>query len=458
MDVQQVLIEQVNDDIPSLSMSERLKISNQKKNIFLLKRGIWLYFLLLIFEGGLRKWILPALASPILIIRDPLAIWLLIVAWRSGIYTFNRYVVLMYIVSIIALFSAIFLGHGNFFVAVFGVRTLIVHFPVIFIIGKVFDRDDVLKMGKFIIWLILPMTVLLFLQFNSPQSAFVNRGVGGDVEGAGFSGALGFFRPPGTFSFTNGTALFYSLSACFVLFFWLGPKQDLNRVLLICASFAVLAAIPLSISRTLFFSILITLFFIVLAILKRRRSIVQIILITFVLSAGFLALVQLKSFQTATSAFTTRFSDASDSEGGIKGTVQKRIVGTLIGAITDNQKLPFFGYGIGMGTNVGSVLLTGKNQFLVAETEWGRLIGEMGIVMGLIVIIIRLTITAKIAIASYRQLSIGDFLPWILLSYCAITLPQSQWAQPTALGFCVFVAGLTIASLRIPQKQIIQNG
>jgi hypothetical protein len=283
MDVQKVSNEQVNVDVLTLFVSARLKLSNQKKNESLLKKGIWLYFLLLIFEGGLRKWVLPGLASPILIIRDPLAIWLLIVAWRNGVFVFNRYVVLMYVVSIIGLFTAIFFGHGNFLVALYGVRTLIVHFPVIFIIGRVFDREDVMKIGKFIIWLSLPMTVLLFLQFYSPQSSFVNRGVGGDVEGGGFSGALGFFRPPATFSFTNGTALFYSLTACFVFYFWLETKQYLNRVLLICASVAVLVSIPLSISRTLFFSILVTVFFIIIAILKRRRSIVQMVLITFVL-------------------------------------------------------------------------------------------------------------------------------------------------------------------------------
>jgi len=455
MDVQRVSNEPVSDDAILFSVSERLKLSNQIKSISLLKKGIWLYFLLLVFEGGLRKWFLPALATPILIIRDPLAIWLVVVAWRKGVFVFNKYVVFMYLISISAMFIAIFWGHGSFLVAVYGARTLIVHFPLIFIIGKVFDKEDVLKLGKFIMWLSLPMTLLIFLQFSSPQSSFVNRGVGGDVEGAGFSGALGFFRPPGTFSFTNGTALFYSLAACFVFYFWLGPRQYLNRTLLICASIAVLASIPLSISRTLFFSILITVFFVLLGILKRRRSIIQIMLITFVLLASFLALTQLKSFQTATEALTTRFSDADETEGGIKGTIQKRIIGTMLGAVTDTQNLPFFGYGIGMGTNVGSVLLTGQNQFLVAETEWGRLIGEMGIMMGLMVIIIRLVITGKIVFASYRRLSFGDFLPWILSSYCAITLPQAQWAQPTALGFSIFVAGITVASLRtIKEKNV----
>ena len=39
-----------------------------------LKIGIWIYFYLLIFEGALRKWFLPSLATPLLVVRDPVAL------------------------------------------------------------------------------------------------------------------------------------------------------------------------------------------------------------------------------------------------------------------------------------------------------------------------------------------------------------------------------------------------
>ena len=46
----------------------------------LLKKLFWLYFLLLIFEGALRKWIVPQLSAPLLLVRDPVALW--IIVWR----------------------------------------------------------------------------------------------------------------------------------------------------------------------------------------------------------------------------------------------------------------------------------------------------------------------------------------------------------------------------------------
>src|SRR5882724_11397562 len=44
----------------------------EKKRLIALRRMIWLYFVLLIGEGALRKWIVSSLGAPLLVIRDPL--------------------------------------------------------------------------------------------------------------------------------------------------------------------------------------------------------------------------------------------------------------------------------------------------------------------------------------------------------------------------------------------------
>ncbi|SHN19524.1 hypothetical protein [Mucilaginibacter sp. OK098] len=433
--------------LPELGGATTVKALNQ------LKKGVWVYFVLLIFEGALRKWVLPGLATPLLLIRDPVAIWLFFMAWKHGFLKLNFFITAMFAVSMVGFFAAILLGHGNFFVALFGVRTLLVHFPVIFVIGSVFDREDVLKIGRFLVWLTIPMTLLIMLQFYSPQSAWVNRGVGGDMAGAGFSGALGYLRPPATFSFTNGTSLFFGYAACFIIYFWLNQNKYISKSLLVVASFSLLMSIPLSISRGLFFTIAITLGFAMLAVSRKPKYMGRLIIASISIITVFFLLSQLSLFQTASDAFVARFTSANETEGGLKGVIGDRYVGGLLGAIYSSGQLPFFGYGIGMGTNVGSTLLVGKNQFLVAEGEWGRLIGELGIVLGLAAIVIRISVSVKIAIASYRRLSIGDILPWMLLSFCLLTLPQGQWSQPTGLGFSIVAAGLSIASTKNQAKE-----
>jgi hypothetical protein len=417
-----------------------------------LKAGVWLYFILLIFEGALRKWFLPALSTPLLIVRDPLAIWIFITARQKGYLKFNAYSFFMVLIGLISILTAVTIGHGNLFVAIFGARIYILQIPLIFAIGRIFDHDDVIKMGRALLWISLPMTLLIAVQFFSPQSAWVNRGVGGDTAGAGFQGALDYFRPPGTFSFTTGVVSFYALAAAYIFYFWLHPRY-VSKLLLIAATGCLLISIPLSISRSALFQVAISLVFSVVAAWKRPKYVWSIIgagVITLVI----LQLVENRSFfVTSTAAFSERFSSANQSEGGLSGVLLDRFLGGMISAIQNAPNLPFFGYGIGMGTNAGSNLLTGQSAFLISEQEWGRIIGEEGLLFGFTIIIIRVSLTVKIARDAIRNLRRTDALAWMLLSFCCIPLLQAQWGQPTALGFTVLSAGLAIAALNMYEPE-----
>lgn len=418
----------------------------QDPNLWL-KRGIWLYLLLLIFEGALRKWFLPALATPLLVVRDPIALWLVFNAWNKRILPKSHLLTAMITIGLLGIVTALLFGHGNLTVAIFGARTLIVHFPMIFVIGSVMDKDDVIKIGKFLVLTSIPMVLLIALQFYSPQSAFVNRGVGGDSTGAGFSGAMGYLRPPGTFSFTNGTHLFYGLTGCFILYFWLNPK-GVNKLMLCGATMALIAVIPLSISRTLGFMIAISIFFAVITVLRKPENFLRVILAGVGIVIILTVLSNFSFFQTATKVLTLRFTNASYTEGGLKGTLGNRYFGWMAQAISTSLDQPFFGHGLGLGTNVGSALLTGDRKFLVSEEEWNRQIGELGALMGIGVILIRVSLILKMGIYALKNLEYGQLLPWMLLSFGLTVIPQGQWAQPTALGFSVLAGGLIIAAMR----------
>jgi len=411
------------------------------------KNGIWLYYFLLIFEGALRKWVAPGLSQQLLIIRDPVALWLVVLCWREGLLPRNVYLTAMVFVTCVAMITTIFLGHGNPMVALFGARIMLFHFPLIFVFAAVFTREDVLQMGKITLMISLPMTLLIALQFFSPESATVNKGMGGDTDGGGFPGALNFMRPPGTFSFTNGVTLFYNLVGTFIFYFWLNPKL-INRLLLVSATLALLASIPLSISRGLFFQVALTMIFTLLAVSRMPKYMSKMIV---ALIGGTIVLVFISNtdfFETAFGAFSARFETANEVEGGLKGVLIDRYMGGMFGALAQSGDQPFFGYGLGMGTNVGAQVLTGKQVFLIAEGEWGRLIGEMGPLLGLSVIVIRTSLTVRIAMAAYHKMTAGDLLPWILASFGLINLAQGGWAQPTALGFCILISGLLLSSLK----------
>jgi hypothetical protein len=418
-----------------------------EKSIRLIKYGIWGYFFLLLFEGALRKWFLPGLATPLLLARDPLVLWIIYLSWKQGLFPSNIYLNSMLILGVIAVLTAMFLGHGNLTVAIYGARALMIHFPMVFIIGKIFDSSDVIKLGKMLLLIAVPMTILIALQFYSPQSAWVNRGLGDDAEGAGFSGALGYMRPPGTFSFTTGVSMFYGLASSFVFYFWLNVKY-INKWILIMATIALLIAIPLSISRSLLFQVILTALFLVLAVVRNPAYTGKILMTIGIGIIGIIILSTIPMVQTATEVFTSRIDNAGESEGGLKGTFIDRFLGEQTGAFRNATEAPYFGYGIGMGTNAGSQLLTGERGFLISEGEWGRVIGEMGLVLGLFVIIIRIALTAKLVVSSVKELGQGKLLPWMLTSYGFVLLLSGGWAQPMALGFYTLTAGLMLASLK----------
>ena len=198
--------------------------------------AIWIYFLLILFDGALRKWLLPSLSNPILVLRDPVALWILIYASKRGFLKLNHYILMVVLIGFLAIYTAYFIGHGSLTVAIYGARIFLLHIPLIFVIRSVFDKTDIIKLARWTVLLCIPMIVLIVIQFYSPQTAWVNKSVGGEA-GGGFSGALDYFRPPGTFSFTNGNTMYFNFAACFIIYFWFHAKE-ISRPVLLLSTFA----------------------------------------------------------------------------------------------------------------------------------------------------------------------------------------------------------------------------
>lgn len=418
----------------------------------LYRKAIWIYLFLLIFEGALRKWFLPSLATPLLIIRDPIAIWLTIVGWQKG-WLNNAYVKAMMIVSTLSFFLTLVVGHHNLFVDLFGWRIYFFHFPMIFVMGKVLSRTDLLKMGRFLLWLSIPMTVLIVIQFYSPQTAWVNLGVGGEGT-AGFAGAMGYMRPPGTFSFTSGYVAFQGVVGCLLLYYLvmndtLPEAYRFSTWMLVLLATCYLLTIPMSISRTHFFQT--SLFLLFLGVAAVRKAKLKSRFLKF-MAVALLAVVVL-SFtgiaDTGIEAFTERFEGANKVEGGMEGVVGNRYFGGLWRGLMGFD-IPVFGYGLGLGTNVGASLM-GGNMYSFGfngEVEWGRIVGECGLIIGWVIIGVRLFLSLKLWRLAYRLLiKKYDLLPWMLSAEMMLTVPQGQWSIPTNLGFSILLGGLTLAAI-----------
>lgn len=437
--------------------------SKGSSDILFFNRAIWIYCILLIFEGALRKWFLPGLATPLLLVREPIVIWLVIVGVNRG-WLKNNFVIAIAIISSLSFLLSISVGHQNLGTAFYGWRIYLFHIPFIFIIYRILTREDVIKIGRIILYISIPMTVLIILQFYSPQSAWVNRGIGGDTEGAGFSGALGFFRPSGTFSFTSGYVMYQLLVGSFLFYYLvanvsLPPYIRIKPIWLWTIFGCYLLTIPFSISRShLIQSVIVALFMVLGSIWSGNKHIqgrlFQLIPIVLVVIVGILFS---GLADDSLGAFTSRFESANEIEGGVEGVVGDRYIGGMFRGLY-NDKIPFWGYGLGLGTNVGANLAGGTGgmfSFFNGEGEWGRMTSESGLLLGWSLIAIRIGIMGVIFFRAYRALRKNkDMLPWMLCSGMLLTFPQGQFGIPTNLGFCIFIAGLTYAATKERKKRV----
>ena len=409
-----------------------------------LKIAIWLYFFLLVFEGAIRKWIFPSLASPFLIVRDPVAIYLIVKSAKLRLLNKNLLISFSILIGLFSFIFTLIFGHGNVIVALFGLRPFILHFPVAFIIGITFNRSDVIKMGKVIVYLTIPMILLTITQFYSPQSAWVNKGIGDDSDGIGFGNIMGYYRPSGTFSFINGLSSFYGISAAYIFYFLYNTKIIKHWITYV-ALFSIIIAIPFTISRSVFFQNLLCFSFYFIIILKKPKLIRNIIFGALIVFIVYPLITENNFFKTGIDIFKVRFENASLSEGGLKGTIIDRMFLTLWDGIKTSTETDIFGKGIGYNTNVGIKLLGLNKEERISDFDWIRIISEIGPLFGIIFIIFRIYLLIYCTKLSLNNIQKHDFLPWMLLSFGFNQILQGQIAQPASVGFIVIIIGLILS-------------
>lgn len=426
------------------TLSEQEQISNY----YSIKIAIWLYFLLWIFEGALRKWIVPSLATPLLVVRDPIAIYIIFRAFYLNVKFVNPFVVVSFIFTFLSLAITLSFGHGNLFVGLYGARIMLIHFPLIFVIGAVFKKEDILKFGRVMLLINIIVTTIVYLQFVSPQSALINIGIGGEGS-AGFTGAMGYSRPSGTFSFTTGLSSYYIMVSVFVFYFWLS-KESCSKILLVASTLALLIALPITISRTAVGGVLLVGLFAFLGSSTSFKSIIRVLVTVFLIVFLITILQKTTSvFNTGSEVFMQRVDEANNVERSNKSSFVLRALDGFTQPIINLLNEPLFTGNLGMGTNAGAQMLTGKVKFLISEGELGRVAGEQGLILGGGLIALRLFFAISLFFKSIRLSSDYKLLPLTLCGTALFLITQGQWAQPSMLGCSVVAAGLLVASINI---------
>ena len=207
-----------------------------------LRTLIWCYFLLLLFEGAMRKWWFPGLSQGLLIVRDPIVIWIYFLAYTKGIFPFeNKYIQRVFFWTIVAVAFSVVINKAHVFTISYGARTNILHFPLIFVMGRILSRKGVLLFGRTFLFLALPMTWIVAEQFQADRDDILNVAAGGMGYQLETSG--GKVRASGTFTFVSGIVFYYCFVMAFVIYGFLKKGVFPKWLLYLGASATFLAMV-----------------------------------------------------------------------------------------------------------------------------------------------------------------------------------------------------------------------
>jgi hypothetical protein len=428
------------------------------RRLTFLKKLFWLYFVLLIFEGSLRKWIVPQLSGPLLVVRDPIAIWIIWEAYHTRRWPVRWSLVInLLTVGMVSLFAIQILFGGNpLVVGLYGLRSYLLPFPVLFIMGENLDEEDIHMLARFTLWLLPPMTLLEVAQYLSPSSSFLNKGAYEGAHQIGFVGAHS--RASGTFSFAVGSVDFGVLGAAFI-FYGIVKKGLAKTWLLWVSAFALILSVPMTGSRGFVFELAGVIACVGLGAImgvsqfgRALRVILPMVIISFVVSL-------LPVFSDALGGLTERFTTGENySEGGAAGTLIYR----MITPITETIDRTDFGnnwLGLGLGRSAIAVqaFLTGESTSVAGEDDFSREIAEMGPIFGLGYDLFRLVLAAAIfgrALARAREHEpLALLVVPLSLSLLLFATPEQTMVQ----GFMVIGLALTIAAARTPAEPAIMS-
>lgn len=438
-----------------------------------LKFAIYLYFLLILFDGILRKWVLPSLSSLIMTLKIAVSIGICLIGYQyyKKMTTWENS---FFIIGIIAFLTTLTFGHGNIAVAIYGCIPYFFGLATCFIIGRHLSSLDLHTFNKIIIYTSLLNSLLVIIQFFLSPSHFLNFQGGAvkeNIAHINISDLAGGFRPAGIFIYNNQNSSFSLLAFSLILYYLFFTRNIINKKILTTACILEITASPCAVSRTnIILHIGIIIYFMLLCL--NQKSLKKVFKYT-LLSIPFIILIAFSSFgEKALNNIGKRFESASKSQTKVQSTT----VGTIIDIYNRNIRyniealidphpigggdVPFSGFGQGMSTQVGGKLMGLKKNAGFALAEWDglRIMCESGLLLGWIIIFIRLGYTIRFipSIIKYKHKKM--FLPILIypsffISFYLIT----TWGNAFLLNFAILTAGMFLASVRINKTHLHIN-
>jgi hypothetical protein len=187
---------------------------------------IWAVLFLVVYEGALRKWVVPELQSQIYFAKDIILIAAYILFLVSGRHHGSHLKAMATLKTLVVLSLAYFLlellnpDSPSVLVSIVGFKNYLLYAPLAFIVPYMFVSADDLehKLRTYAI-LMAPCVALGLVQFAFPPTHWINGYLNNQdsdtpealMMGAGFASGIAKVRSIGTFSYIGGYTAFLTV-------------------------------------------------------------------------------------------------------------------------------------------------------------------------------------------------------------------------------------------------------
>jgi hypothetical protein len=444
----------LESDNEGLQVNGRGVISRTLSSRATFDRLVLVIYVVLLFEGALRKWVFPDAMDLLFFVRDPLVI----AAYIYALSTFGlelksstlKFGIALIVMGGVAGAINVWEGRLDVSIYAYGFRNYFVYLPLVYLIGQRLSYQGWCAITKVTVWLQAPLAILCIYQLEMPALHPINAGV---MEGGLYQpGVFGeVIRTYGTFTSSAGQTVFITFSLAVLLWCLTLPRsrRPLSTRMLVLGAAGALSMLAVSGSRGAYVGVAFVCVVTGLAVTLLRHDKMQVVGVV----AAFVFAVTLASltvFSKASDALYERVAGADESE-----VFQLGFAGRIIDGFTHFVDfvpiVPALGFGVGTFGNANS--LKAQSQSLLPyganpEDDWSRNICDLGPVIGLGYLLWRCLLVAGLMRSGFRMLHAdGDLLPLILASFCVLTVVAGQiTGQGSVHGFGFLGAGFALAS------------
>jgi hypothetical protein len=424
---------------------------------------VLIVYLLLIFEGSLRKWAVPELGFYIFFIRDPFVLYAYVLAvkhrlWPKRSAWLTVFVAMAVLGLVLGTIQLIARGAGatESLLAIYGWRSYFFYPPLALLIGAQFAIGDLQRVARWTLLLTVPVGALVALQFFSPPGAPINVGTADDSAlqfvGLGLTGDR--TRPMGTFSSGAGQNQFVASAFALLLASLMAApgSRGVRRWVLLLAAGGIATCLAFGGSRgaVLHCALIAALGMGLGTLGKSGAAKLRALALPLSLATVFAVLYPVV-FREGFEAFSMRWQAAAQAEQSVGG-----VVGRAFYDFVDFSRLlgttPVLGVGLGMGGNAAATLAVRaegqRTAGALAETDWARHVVDLGPAFGVGYIVLRIALTAWLALVVLKAARRGvSPLPLTLFGYVSHLLLIGQMTGQGAInGYAWLFVGFTLAA------------